>query len=63
MRIAEYRNGKMVYRDSTVEEDAEFERMKAEMPEPETTPEERLNVLEATTDDIILLLAEMIGGK
>ena len=53
----------MVYRNSTIEEDAEFERMKAEMAEPETTPEERLNVLEATTDDIILLMADLIGGK
>ena len=63
MRIAECRNGKMVYRDSTLEEDTEFERMKAEMSEPETTPDERLNVLEATMDDIILLMADLIGGK
>lgn len=42
MRIAEYRNGKMVYRDATTEENAEFERMQSEMPEPEATPEDRI---------------------
>ena len=52
----------MVYRDATPEEIAEFERMQAELPEPEPTPEERLDVLETTTDDMILLMAELIGG-
>lgn len=32
----------MVYRDATPEEIAEFERQKAELPEPEPTPEERM---------------------
>ena len=32
----------MVYRDATPEEIAEIERQKAEMPEPEPTPEERM---------------------
>lgn len=27
------------------------------------TPEERLDALETTTDDMILLMAEMIGGE
>lgn len=53
----------MVYRDATPEELEEFERQKAEMPEPEPTPEERLDVLETTTDDMILLMAELIGGN
>ena len=52
----------MVYRDATPEEEAEFERQKAEMPPPELTPEERLAALETTTDDMILLMADLIGG-
>ena len=52
----------MVYRDATPEEISEFERQKAEMPEPEPTPEERLDALETTTDDMILLMADLIGG-
>lgn len=32
------------------------------IPEPEPTPEERLDALETTTDDMILLLADLIGG-
>lgn len=53
----------MVYRDATPEEIAEIERMQAEMPEPEPTPEERLDAMETTTDDMILLMAELIGGE
>lgn len=56
--IMEARNVEM-----TVEEIAEMERQQAEMPEPEPTPEERLDTLEATTDDMILLMAELIGGN
>lgn len=52
----------MVYRDATPEEISEFERQQAELPPPEPTPEERLDVLETTTDDMILLMAELIGG-
>ena len=48
--------------DMTPEEIAEFERMQAELPEPEPTPEERLDALETTTDDMILLMADIIGG-
>lgn len=53
----------MVYRDATPEEIAEMERHHAEMPEQEPSPEERLDVLETTTDDMILLMAELIGGE
>ena len=53
----------IVYRDATPEEIAEFELQRAELPEPEPTPEERLDALETTTDDMILLMAEMIGGN
>lgn len=52
----------MVYRDATPEEEAEFERQQAETPPPEPTPEERLDALETTTDDMILLMADIIGG-
>ena len=52
----------MVYRDATPEEIAEFERQQAETPPPEPTPEERLDALEDTTDDMILLMADLIGG-
>lgn len=52
----------MVYRDATPEEEAEFEQQKAEMPPPEPTPEERLDALETATDDMILLMADLIGG-
>lgn len=53
----------MVHRDMTPEEIAEAEKLQAEMPEPEPTPEERLNTLETTTDDIVLMLADIIGGE
>lgn len=53
----------MVYRDMTPEEISEAEKLQAEMPEPEPTEEERLNTLETTTDDIVLMLADIIGGE
>ena len=61
----------MVYRDATPEEISEFEHQQAELPppEPEPTAEERLDkleprtdALEDTTDDMILLMADLIGG-
>ena len=39
-----YENG--IYRDMTAEEIAELERLAAEQPAPEPTPEERIAVLE-----------------
>lgn len=56
--IMEARNVEM-----TAVEIAEMERQQAEMPEPEPTPEERLDSLETTTDDIVLMLADIIGGE
>lgn len=56
--VMESRNVEM-----TAEEIAELETQQAEMPEPEPTPEERLNTLETTTDDIVLMLADIIGGE
>lgn len=49
--------------EMTAEEIAEIERQQAELPELEPTPEERLNTLETTTDDIVLMLADIIGGE
>ena len=60
----------MVYRDMTAEEIAEAERLQAEMPEPEPTEEERLDkveqrtdTLESATDDLVLMMADLIGGE
>lgn len=49
-------------RDMTHEEIAEMKAMQAEIPTHEPTPEQRLDVLEGTTDDIILMMADLIGG-
>ncbi len=49
-------------RDMTADEIAKFEAMRAQTPKPIPTPEERLDVLEGTTDDIILMMADLIGG-
>lgn len=48
--------------EMTPEEIAELEAMQAQMPKPVPTPEQRLDVLEGTTDDIILMMADLIGG-
>lgn len=52
----------MVYFYMTPEEIAEMEAMQAQIPKPVPTPEQRLDVLEGTTDDIILMMADLIGG-
>lgn len=62
MKVAEYKDCKMIYRDMTPEEIAELEAMQANTPAPSPTPEQRLDVLEGTTDDIILMMADLIGG-
>lgn len=48
--------------EMTPEEIAEMEAMQANVPEPSPTPEQRLDVLESTTDDIVLMMADLIGG-
>lgn len=48
--------------EMTAEEIAELEAMMASAPVPSPTPEERLDTLENTTDDIILMMADLIGG-
>lgn len=51
----------MVYRDATSEEIEAMEQEETiDLPK---SPEERLDVLEATTDDMILLMADLIGGN
>lgn len=49
--------------DMTPEEIEEFERQQAELPEQEPSAEERLKTLETTADDIVLMLADIIGGE
>lgn len=49
--------------EMTAEEIAELEAMQASSPEPKPTVEERLDTLETTTDDMILLMADLIGGE
>lgn len=44
--------------EMTAEEIAELEAMQAEMPEPSPTPEQRLDVLEPTTDDMVEIIAD-----
>lgn len=63
MRIAELKKTGIVYRDATKDEIAEFERQQSEMPKPEPSQEERIDMLETTTDDIILFMADLIGGN
>lgn len=60
----------MVYRDMTAEEIAEMEKIQAETPEPQPTAEERLDkveqrtdTLESATDDLVLMMADIIGGE
>ena len=49
--------------EMTAEEIAELKAMQAHIPAPSPTPEQRLDVLESTTDDIILMMADLIGGN
>ena len=51
----------MVYRDATPEEIEAMEQ--EEIPDIPQSPEERLDALEAATDDMILLMADLIGGN
>lgn len=51
--IMEPRNVEM-----TAEEIAEMEAMQEGMPEPQPAPEQRLDVLEPTTDDLVEIIAD-----
>lgn len=48
--------------DMTPEEIAALEAQATEQPEPTPTIEERVESLEKTSDDVILMIAELIGG-
>ena len=51
------------YLEMTPEEIAALEQTATQQPAPEPTQEERISALEATTDDMILMMAELIGGE
>lgn len=59
----DFTRGFLIYQDMSNEEIAEMKKMEEEMSPPEPTPEERISALENTSDDIILLMAELIGGN
>lgn len=58
MRICE--NG--IYRDMTAEEVAELEKLAAEAPAPEPTPEERIAVLEKDNAELRDALEALLTG-
>ncbi len=58
MRI--YENG--VYRDMTAEEIAELEKLAAEQPAPEPTPEERIAALEKDNAELREALEALLTG-
>ena len=51
------------YRDMTPEEIAALEAQATDTPAPTPTIEERVESLENTSDDVILMIAELIGGE
>lgn len=58
MKICE--NG--IYRDLTVEEIAELEKLATEMPAPEPTPEERIAALEQDNAELREALEALLSG-
>ena len=58
MRI--YENG--IYRDMTAEEIAEFEKLSAEAPAPEPTPEERIAALEQDNAELRSAIEALLTG-
>ena len=58
MRI--YENG--IYRDMTAEEIAEFEKLAAEAPAREPTPEERIAALEQDNAELRSAIEALISG-
>lgn len=58
MRICE--NG--IYRDMTAEEIAELEKLAAEMPAPEPSPEERIAALEQDNAELRSAIEALISG-
>lgn len=58
--MKKYENG--VYRDMTAEEVAEFEKLAAEAPVPEPTPEERMAALERDNMELRSAIEALISG-
>lgn len=55
-----YENG--IYRDMTPEEVAELEKLAAETPAPEPTPEERIDALEQDNAELRDALEALLSG-
>lgn len=55
-----YENG--IYRDMTAEEIAEFEKLAAEAPAPEPSPEERIAALEKDNAELREAIEALISG-
>ena len=51
------------YDAKMAEIEKEINQSMSDNPAPEPTAEERIAALEATTDDIVLMMAELIGGE
>lgn len=58
--MKKYVNG--IIRDMTAEEIAELEKLAAEAPVPEPTPEERIAALEQDNAELISAIEALIGG-
>ena len=58
MRV--YENG--IYRDMTAEEITEFEKLAAEAPAPEPTPEERIAALEQDNAELRKAIEALLTG-
>lgn len=58
--MKKYENG--IYRDMTAEEIAEFEKMVAEAPTPEPTPEERIAALEKDNAELREAMEALLSG-
>lgn len=58
--MKKYENG--IYRDMTPEEVAEFEKLVAEAPAPEPTPEERIAALEKDNAELREAMEALLSG-
>lgn len=58
--MKKYENG--IYRDMTADEIAEFEKLAAEQPAPELTPEERIAALEKDNAELREAMEALLSG-
>lgn len=58
--MKKYENG--IYRDMSAEEVAKFEKLVAEQPEPELTPEERIAALEKDNAELREAMEALLSG-